>query len=95
MADTATSSDDRTLEAKLEEMLDIETFEPPEEFAKHALLSDPSPPVAPRAGVAVDAAVDPGLTADFRRHNDGIGFNGRRFLFRVRSSGQRARFVVV
>jgi acetyl-CoA synthetase len=41
MADTATSSDDRTLEAKLEEMLDIERFDPPEEFVKNALLNDP------------------------------------------------------
>jgi acetyl-CoA synthetase len=42
VADTATTHTDQTLEAKLEEMLDIETFEPPEEFAKHALLHDPS-----------------------------------------------------
>jgi acetyl-CoA synthetase len=41
MADTATSSDDKTLEAKLEEMLDIERFDPPEEFVKNALLNDP------------------------------------------------------
>jgi acetyl-CoA synthetase len=41
MADTATSSDDTTLEAKLEEMLDIERFDPPEEFVKNALLNDP------------------------------------------------------
>ncbi|HET6865537.1 MAG TPA: acetate--CoA ligase [Solirubrobacteraceae bacterium] len=39
MADTAT---EKSLESKLEEMLDTETFEPPEEFAKHALLDDPS-----------------------------------------------------
>ena len=39
MADTAT---EKSLESKLEEMLDIETFEPPEEFAKNALLNDPS-----------------------------------------------------
>jgi acetyl-CoA synthetase len=30
------------LESKLEDMLDTETFEPPDEFAEHALLSDPS-----------------------------------------------------
>ena len=43
MADTATTHmSDQTLESKLEEMLEVETFEPPEEFAKHALLSDPS-----------------------------------------------------
>ena len=43
MADTATThTSDQTLESKLEEMLEVETFEPPEEFAKHALLSDPS-----------------------------------------------------
>ncbi|HEY1520447.1 MAG TPA: acetate--CoA ligase [Solirubrobacteraceae bacterium] len=43
MADTATTpKSDQTLESKLEEMLEIETFEPPEEFAKSALLSDPS-----------------------------------------------------
>jgi acetyl-CoA synthetase len=40
MADTATT--DQSLEARLEEMLDVEQFDPPEEFAKHALLSDPS-----------------------------------------------------
>ncbi|MGN6869579.1 MAG: acetate--CoA ligase [Solirubrobacteraceae bacterium] len=39
VADTAT---EKSLESKLEEMLDVETFEPPEEFAKHALLNDPS-----------------------------------------------------
>jgi acetyl-CoA synthetase len=43
MADTATTqAGGETLEAKLEAMLDIETFEPPEEFTKEALLSDPS-----------------------------------------------------
>jgi acetyl-CoA synthetase len=42
VADTATHKSDQTLESKLEEMLDIETFDPPEEFAKHALLDDPS-----------------------------------------------------
>ncbi len=42
MADTATHKSDQTLESKLEEMLDIETFDPPEEFAKPALLDDPS-----------------------------------------------------
>jgi len=43
VADTATThASDQTLESKLEEMLEVETFEPPEEFAKHALLSDPS-----------------------------------------------------
>jgi acetyl-CoA synthetase len=39
VADTAT---EKSLESKLEEMLDTEKFEPPEEFAKHALLNDPS-----------------------------------------------------
>jgi acetyl-CoA synthetase len=39
VADTAT---DQTLESRLEDMLDIETFEPPEEFAEHALLHDTS-----------------------------------------------------
>jgi acetyl-CoA synthetase len=39
VADTAT---EKSLESKLEEMLDIETFDPPEDFAKHALLDDPS-----------------------------------------------------
>ena len=39
MADTATThKSDQTLESKLEEMLEIEKFDPPEEFAKHALL---------------------------------------------------------
>jgi acetyl-CoA synthetase len=43
MADTATTqAGGETLEAKLEAMLDIEKFEPPEEFRKEALLSDPS-----------------------------------------------------
>src|SRR6201996_7787626 len=40
MADTA-PADDQTLEARLEEMLSIETFDPPESFVKDALLSDP------------------------------------------------------
>src|SRR5690348_13982396 len=39
VANTAT---EKSLESKLEEMLDVETFEPPEEFAKHALLDDSS-----------------------------------------------------
>jgi acetyl-CoA synthetase len=39
VADTAT---EKSLESKLEEMLDIETFEPPEDFVKSALLNDPS-----------------------------------------------------
>ena len=38
MAQTETS----TIEAQLEEMLEIERFDPPEEFRKDALLSDPS-----------------------------------------------------
>src|SRR5690242_531123 len=42
MADSATSTGDKTLEAQLEEMLDIEKFDPPEEFVKNALLNDPS-----------------------------------------------------
>ncbi len=43
MAETVTTpSGDETLEAKLEAMLDIEKFEPPEDFRKEALLSDPS-----------------------------------------------------
>ena len=41
MADTA-SAEDRTLEQRLEEMLSIETFDPPKSFAEHALLSDPA-----------------------------------------------------
>jgi acetyl-CoA synthetase len=39
VADTAT---EKSLESKLEEMLDIEKFEPPEDFAKSALLNDPA-----------------------------------------------------
>ena len=39
MADTAT---EKSLESKLEEMLDIETFDPPEDFVRSALLNDPS-----------------------------------------------------
>jgi acetyl-CoA synthetase len=42
MADTATSTGEGTLESKLEEMLDIETFAPPEDFKKNALLNDPA-----------------------------------------------------
>ncbi len=43
MADTATTpAGEETLEAKLEGMLDIEKFEPPEDFRKDALLTDPS-----------------------------------------------------
>jgi acetyl-CoA synthetase len=42
MADTATPAGEETLESKLEEMLDIETFEPPENFRKDALLNDPA-----------------------------------------------------
>ncbi len=43
MADTATThTSEKTLESKLEEMLETEKFEPPEEFAEHALLHDPS-----------------------------------------------------
>ena len=43
MADTATTgTSEQSLESKLEEMLEIEKFEPPEEFVKQALLDDPS-----------------------------------------------------
>jgi acetyl-CoA synthetase len=42
MADSATTAGDKTLEAQLEEMLEIEKFDPPEEFVKNALLNDPS-----------------------------------------------------
>ena len=42
MADTATTGSEESLESKLEEMLDIETFDPPEEFKQHALLNDSS-----------------------------------------------------
>ncbi|MGH2888671.1 MAG: AMP-binding protein, partial [Solirubrobacteraceae bacterium] len=41
MADTA-STGESTLERQLEEMLEIETFEPPASFAGHALLNDES-----------------------------------------------------
>jgi acetyl-CoA synthetase len=40
MADTA-PADDQTLEQRLEEMLRIDTFDPPESFAAQALLNDP------------------------------------------------------
>ncbi len=41
MADSVeTPAGEETLERKLEEMLDIEKFEPPQGFRKHALLSD-------------------------------------------------------
>jgi acetyl-CoA synthetase len=43
MADSVeTPAGEETLESRLEGMLDIEKFEPPEEFAKNALLSDES-----------------------------------------------------
>jgi acetyl-CoA synthetase len=43
VANTATTqSSEQSLEAKLEEMLDIEKFDPPEDFKKQALLHDPS-----------------------------------------------------
>ncbi len=43
MADTAsTPAKDQSLEQQLDEMLDIEKFEPPESFREHALLNDPS-----------------------------------------------------
>ena len=43
MADTAsTPAGGENLEQQLEEMLDIETFDPPEEFREHALLNDPA-----------------------------------------------------
>jgi acetyl-CoA synthetase len=43
VADTATThTSEQSLESKLEEMLETETFDPPKKFAKHALLSDPS-----------------------------------------------------
>src|SRR3989440_1273805 len=42
MARTATIPTGEQLEAKLEEMLEIETFEPPDELRRQALLSDPS-----------------------------------------------------
>jgi acetyl-CoA synthetase len=42
MADTASQVGDATLEQQLEEMLEIEKFDPPESFREHALLNDPS-----------------------------------------------------
>ena len=43
MADTETTpAGEETLEAKLEAMLEVEKFEPPEEFREDALLSDAS-----------------------------------------------------
>ena len=43
MADTAsTETGDSTLEQQLDEMLDIEKFDPPEDFKKRALLNDPA-----------------------------------------------------
>jgi acetyl-CoA synthetase len=41
MADTASTSEG-TLEQQLEELLQIEKFDPPESFREHALLSDPA-----------------------------------------------------
>ena len=40
MTETA-SAGDQTLEQRLNDMLEIETFDPPESFSQHALLSDP------------------------------------------------------
>ena len=42
MADAATTPGSQTLEAQLEEMLEIERFDPPPDFVKDALLSDPA-----------------------------------------------------
>ena len=42
MADAATTTGSQTLEAQLEEMLEIERFDPPQDFVKDALLSDPA-----------------------------------------------------
>ncbi len=42
MAETTSPQTGETLEGKLEAMLEIETFEPPEEFRRDALLSDES-----------------------------------------------------
>jgi acetyl-CoA synthetase len=42
MADTSTAAGGETLEQRLEGMLEIETFDPPEGFREHALLSDPA-----------------------------------------------------
>jgi acetyl-CoA synthetase len=41
MADTASTSEG-TLEQQLEEMMEIEKFDPPDSFREHALLNDPS-----------------------------------------------------
>ncbi len=43
MADSVeTPAGEETLESQLEQMLEIEKFDPPEEFVKNALLNDPS-----------------------------------------------------
>src|ERR1700748_3876330 len=42
MADSATGTGDKTLEAQLEVILEIEKFDSPEEFVMNALLNDPS-----------------------------------------------------
>src|SRR5947208_9271587 len=42
MGDTAIANGEGRRELKLEEMLDIETFEPPADFKKNALLGDPA-----------------------------------------------------
>src|SRR5437763_1111192 len=42
MADTASHTGSETLEQQLEEMLEIERFDPPDSFREHALLTDPS-----------------------------------------------------
>jgi acetyl-CoA synthetase len=42
MADAATTPGSQTLEAQLEEMLEIERFDPPPDFVKNALLNDPA-----------------------------------------------------
>ena len=60
MADTAsTSQKAESLEQRLDEMLDIESFDPPESFREHAVLSDPAiyeQAEADWKGVAVAAA---------------------------------------
>jgi acetyl-CoA synthetase len=51
MSDGAATEHGASLEQELEQMLEIERFEPPQAFREHALLSDPS--------VYADAAADP------------------------------------
>ena len=77
MADTATPTGEGTLGSKLEEMLDIETFEPPEDFRKEALLNDPQVTLPPGFQISVYAGDVPNAR-QMAAGPDGIVFVGSR-----------------